>query len=327
MSEQNAGRRDTPLITVLTLSYRSPDLHAAIRSALEQDYARIQYILVDDGTEGFSEGDISEYIEARRNANVEEFLIIRNPENLGTVRAANIGLQHARGEFIFNLAGDDVFADPKVLSDWTDAFQRSGALVMTAYRDVYDENMEHYLGRMPTASQVKRIRRLPPAELFEETAKTNHAFGCCTARSRQCLELYGNYDERYRLVEDHPMILRLLRQGAPLIFFDRVVVRYRNNGASSPSRYNEDYERDVDMIFQNEVLPYTNRPARMTRAHNKWKKKQQSAKRLYAKLQDPGVGAFRAARLKIRFYLHYPIDSFKGLIANPVKLKRLFRKT
>ena len=319
--------KDQPvLVTVLTLSYNSPDLYAAIDSVLKQDYERIQYVLVDDGTEEFSEKSVRAYIEEFRTCNIEDYVIVSNPENYGTVRSTNIGLFRAKGEYIFNLAGDDVFTDLSVISKWVSAFQQSGALVMTAYRNVYEVNMKYSLGRMPTANQVNKIRTLAPVDLFEEVAKGNFIFGCCTAFSRRCLEQYGYYDERYRLIEDHSKILRLLRQGVTIAFFDQSVIQYRGSGSSSGECYNEVYEHDVDLIYQYEIMPYTQNKKRIQKAHSKWKARQQSARDLSVKLQCIGIGRFRVFFLKLRFYGRYPVESIRGFLANPAKLKKMFLK-
>jgi len=314
------------LVTVLTLSYNSPDLYAAIDSVLKQDYKRIQYVLVDDGTEEFSEKSVCTYIEEFRTSNIEDYIIVSNPENYGTVRSTNIGLLRAEGEYIFNLAGDDVFTDSSVISKWVSAFQQSGALVMTAYRNVYDVSMKYYLGRMPTVNQVNKIRTLVPAELFEEVARGNFIFGCCTAFSRRCLEQYGYYDERYKLIEDHSKILRLLRQGVAIAFFDQSVIQYRGNGSSSGECYNKVYEHDVDLIYQYEIMPYTKNKKCIQKAHRKWKTRQQSARDLSVKLQRLGTCSFCAFFLKLGFYGRYPIESIRGLLANPAKLKKMFHR-
>jgi GT2 family glycosyltransferase len=317
--------QETPLITVLTLSYYSPDLYAAVNSVLEQDYKRIQYILADDGTESFSENIISEYIGSRRGLNIEEYIIIKNPENYGTVRAANIGLRHAKGEYIFILAGDDMFAGPSVIREWAAAFKQGGALFMTAYRDIYDEKMEQYLGRMPTAKQARIIRGLTPRKLFEKIAGVNIISGCCTAYSRRCFEQYGYFDEKYKLIEDDSMILRLLRQGASLGFFEKSVVRYRSNGHSSPAKYNEDYERDVDLIFKYEILPHTKNPKRKERLYKNWKKRRRMARELHIKIQRAGNSPLHIFIFKLWFYINFPIASVRGLAANPVKIKKMFK--
>ena len=55
---------DKPVITVLTLSYNSPSLEAAVDSVLAQDYDNIQLIIIDDHSERFDEISLRGYITA-----------------------------------------------------------------------------------------------------------------------------------------------------------------------------------------------------------------------------------------------------------------------
>lgn len=305
--------QDTPLATVIIPSYNSPDLYAALASVLAQDYPRIQLIVVDDGSASFSRREVENYLQ--EHGTLETFTVLVNNENLGTVRTLNRALLCSRGEFLFNLAGDDCFYDDHVLSDWISAFRATGAEVMTAYRGIFDEDLRVQTGRLPTAEQADKIRTLSPAELFEDLAQVNYIFGCCTARTAESLRRYGLFDEGYRLIEDHPMNLKLLRQGVPIIFFDRTVVKYRSGGTSSPLRYNEAYARDVDRVLAHDVLPYTKNQRKMRRKYNQWKRDQKLLRRRAQLLARHGNSRFRAALITLWYGLHHPLRALCKLVA------------
>ena len=78
---------------------------------MEQSYPHIEYIIVDDGSGVFCQDEIRTYIKNRKGNNLEDYQVIVHPQNLGTVKASNTGLVHSHGEYIFNLAADDVFFD------------------------------------------------------------------------------------------------------------------------------------------------------------------------------------------------------------------------
>lgn len=296
-----------PLISVIIPSYNSPDLWGTLESLTAQDYPHIQPVLVDDGSRQFDPEETKRFFHSRNRGNLEQITVLRNPENRGTVYTMNRALTHCKGEYIFNLAGDDCFADPRVLSDWVKAFQRTGAQVMTAYRSVWDEQMVHCFGTEPTADQVRSLQEKSPAALFEELAKANYVFGSATARTARSFQKYGMYDEGYRLIEDHPAILKLLRLGEPIVFFDRTVVRCRVGGTSSAQNYNEVYARDVDRILSCEVLPYTRHPIAMKHAYAQWKREQRILKKRAALFHRFGTGPGARAMIGLWYYLHHPI--------------------
>ena len=138
-------------------------------------------------------------------------------------------------------------------------------------------------------------------------AKANYVFGSATARTAESFRKYGAYDEGYRLVEDHPTILKLLRMGEPILFFDRTVVQCRTGGTSSAQNYNETYARDVDRILTHEVLPHTKHPGAMKRAYAQWKREQRILKKRAALFQRFGTGIAAKAAIGLWYYAHHPI--------------------
>ena len=296
-----------PLISVIIPSYNSPDLWGTLESLAVQDYPHIQPVLVDDGSESFDTAAAEAFFRDHNRGNLEQIIVLQNPENRGTVHTMNRALSHCRGTYIFNLAGDDCFADPQVLSDWVEAFRQTGARVMTAYRSVWDQKLEHCIGTEPTAAQVRSLREKSPKQLFEELAEANFIFGSVTARTAQSFRQYGAYDEAYRLIEDHPAILKLLRQGEPIVFFDRVAVKCRTGGTSSAENYNEVYAQDVDRILTHEVLPYTVHPAAMKRAYARWKREQRILKKRAALYRRFGSGTPAKLMIGLWYYSHHPI--------------------
>lgn len=295
-----------PLASVIIPSYNSPDIYATLDSVLMQDYPRIQLILIDDCSAQFPKEEVTAYIARHSGENLVRWQVLVNPENLGTVRTMNTALGLCEGDYIFNLASDDCFYDERVLSDWVAEFIRTGAPVITAYRKLYDSLLQTPLHIEPSPEQVCAIQSDTPMQLFERLAKSNFIFGCCTARTAACVREYGFYDERFRLVEDHPMALKLLRLGVGIAFFDRIVIKYRGGGISSPEKYNAVYAQDVDNILKYEVLPYTAHPARMHWAYRQWKRDQKLLRRRAQALQRYGTNKVLRLLIHLWYYLHHP---------------------
>ena len=261
-----------PLITVITLSYQSPDLFRAIGSVMEQTYPRIEYFVIDDCSGNFSVEKTESFVSLKKRKNIERVQIIRNERNRGTVFSANLALRLARGEFVFFLAGDDEFHDSRVIEDWTEEFLSTGAKVITAYREVYDDKLEKKIVRLPDRMQVKAIRHAPPQKLFEKLAAENFIFGCCTAYQLSFIQSLGCFDPSYRLIEDWPFILKVLRQGEKICFFDRSVVKHRGGGTSSADRINDFYQNENRKIMEQESLPYSRHPWLLKKRYRAWER-------------------------------------------------------
>lgn len=295
-------------ITVLTPHYRSKELYRTIQSVLNQDYPSIQYLVIIDGPHGESETGVTDYLRQNAGTNVE-WNVLSFGENKGTVRALNYGLRHATGEVIFNLADDDVFSSDTVLSRWTEYMLARCSLVCTARRGLVYPASGEVCAELPTKKQVQLIQNSSPKLLFEKTSAANLIFGSCTAYSHKCIEKYGFYNEKYRLIEDYPKVMELLRSNVKIDFFDEVVVHCRQNGVSAVQNVSESYMKENDSIFKNEVLPYTDHPLQNGFRYLLWRTKVLRYQR-FLKNKDLYAGNFFVQMLN---YIGYPENIFRWI--------------
>jgi glycosyltransferase involved in cell wall biosynthesis len=99
-----------PLVSVICLCYNHARfVEEAIRSVLSQTYSNIQLIVVDDASQDNSVEIISRI--AKENPRI---IFISQKENTGNCRAFNQGLTKASGEFIIDLAADDILLADRV---------------------------------------------------------------------------------------------------------------------------------------------------------------------------------------------------------------------
>lgn len=262
---------DIPLITVITLSYNSEFLFESINSVLNQTYPKIEYVIVDDGSDSFKIDEVFAFINKHKQKNLLDYKVIINPKNMGTVKASNVAIVHSTGEFLFNLAADDVFYDVQVLEKWVREFIKRKSLVMTAQSAVYDSTLTCFQKVLPERKEVSVLESGDTNQVFEQLCYANFIYGCCTARSRRVFDSFGLYNEKYKLIEDYPFALSISRHGVPIDYWNVPVIRYRKGGISSPRNFNKAYEDDSDLIFKSEILPYTKHKIKVTVYYKAWK--------------------------------------------------------
>ena len=96
--------------SVITLTYAHFNhLKETILSVCAQDYHDIEYIICDDGSKSFPEEQIIKWIEDNKGPNLRQYKILRQAENVGTVRNINHAYSHASGDYFINLSCGDVF--------------------------------------------------------------------------------------------------------------------------------------------------------------------------------------------------------------------------
>ena len=95
-----------PAVSVVIPSYNMGNyIGEAISSVLQQTYRDFEIIVVDDGST-----DDTERIINRYNGNIRYI----KQSNSGPAQARNLGIQHARGDFVSLLDADDLFIKNKL---------------------------------------------------------------------------------------------------------------------------------------------------------------------------------------------------------------------
>ena len=293
-----------PRVTIITPVYNSPDVLDTVKSVLSQDYPEIQYIVIDDGSDHFDSDQIE---EAAKIVNQKvELIIMKNQFNIGTVRTLNRAIAASDGKYIFSIAADDTLHDTRAISDWVNEFESTGAAVVMGLRDVYDHTMNVRLRVDPSKKQYRQIQSASPQELFEMMNSCNLIIGCCTAQSRETFDKYGLYNETYKYIEDYPRYLFLSRMGVKIHLFNRIVVNYRQGGISSQANFNETYEKENDLIFDKEVLPYTSNRQRCIEDYSRWKKRI-VMKASFIQNYQHAEGLLTRGVLVLKYIIHDPL--------------------
>lgn len=101
---------NNPLVSVLCLSYNQKKfVEEAIQSVFNQTYPFIQLIVLDDGSSDGSAQTITRFLGDKASV---VFLI--NETNQGYTKSLNKALSYATGEFIVDLAADDILMPTRV---------------------------------------------------------------------------------------------------------------------------------------------------------------------------------------------------------------------
>lgn len=99
--------QNTPLVTIICLCYNHEQFVVeALNSVINQTYKNIELIIVDDRSSDNSVNVIKEWLK-----NHPEIPFIANEKNQGNTKAFNKGLKISKGDYIIDLAADDVLME------------------------------------------------------------------------------------------------------------------------------------------------------------------------------------------------------------------------
>lgn len=210
-------------VSIITIAYNSAEtIEATIQSVLAQDYADIEYIVID----GASTDQTMEIVNRYKSQIAK---VVSEPDK-GIYDAMNKGVKQATGDIIGILNSDDFYADKHVISDVVKTFGASPS-AEALYADlVYvDRKMPERVVRYWKAGAYNRTRFrtgwMPPHPTFFVRRKRYEAHGL------YCLEL--------RSAADYELMLRFLyKHEIECTYLSRVITHMRVGGESNVSLKN-----------------------------------------------------------------------------------------
>lgn len=205
--------RDLPAVTVVIPCFNQGRyLPAAIASVRRQRYARLECLVVDDGST-----DETAALAAGLGASV------LTQTNQGVAAARNAGLAAARGDFVVFLDADDELLPGAVAAELAAFGSPSGAAAVVGRCQAMDA-----AGRaLPTSHH-----RVDAASLYREWLSRNFVWtpGAAMFR-RDALEELGGFPVDLGPAADYAVYLRLSRADR-VVLLSRDLVRYRQHDAS-----------------------------------------------------------------------------------------------
>lgn len=230
-----------PLVTIVTPTYdRAHYLPETIESILSQDYANLEYVVLDNGSTDATPEILRGYGDDIRWEH--------HPENIGLSRAINRGLELARGQILGFVSDDDPLL-PGAISALVEVFQsKPDVLVVYPDWDVIDGEGRH----------VRHIATFDYA--YVDMVRYHHTYpGPGTLFRRSVLDRIGGLDESFRIVSDYDFWLRAGLLG-PFCRCPRTLARYRQHAAAATQVERgvglaREHIRVIDKLYERTDLP------------------------------------------------------------------------
>jgi glycosyltransferase involved in cell wall biosynthesis len=225
------------LVSVIMPVYNARKyLAEAADSVVTQTYSAWELLLVDDGSTDGSTDLARQY--AQRDPKRVRFLTHPDRRNRGASAARNLGLAHARGEFIAFLDADDVWLPEKLT-------EQVALLRATPQADVlYGRTLLWYswTGRPEDAGRDRAPRLRVPTErpilaprLLAACVAGRAAVPCtCSVLMRRpAVDAAGGFEEKFQRVYTDQVFYSKLLLHAPALAVDVCWDKYRQHPESS----------------------------------------------------------------------------------------------
>ncbi len=194
----------SPRVSVVIPSYRRPDLVGrALRSVLDQTFADLEVIIVDDNAKGAAEQLATEKTITGQFSD-ERIRYIVNDSSKGGAEARNVGIRHALGEYVAFLDDDEDWLPEKLEKQviMMDAAEKDVGVIDTGFFD-WKKN-----GAVRTVLPKMQGWILEP--LLCKTGGRAPKLSTMLCR-RSALVKAGMFDAALRARQDYDLYIRLAR--------------------------------------------------------------------------------------------------------------------
>lgn len=195
-----------------------PYARQAIESVLTQSYPNVELIVVDDGS---SDGS-KEMIHMLKQE--KKFQYVDIPSALGNCKAFNRGFTLSKGEYIIDLAADDLLLPERVLTG-INTFLKSDSGVTFCDVMNLDPNGVHLGTHFKRSINGDIAEEVPEGDVYQELIKRYFISPPGMMIRREVLEELGGYDESLSY-EDFDFWIRSSRNWT-YAFTDEVLVMKR----------------------------------------------------------------------------------------------------
>jgi len=186
--------QNNPLVTIICLCYNHETFVVeSLNSVINQTYPFIELIIVDDCSSDNSKTIITTWLEKKT-----KFQFIANETNLGNTKSFNKALKLANGEYVIDLAADDILM-PNCVESQINAFKNSQYAspgVVYGNVELISENGTFDSYYFPVNNQKKTIEKRITGDIYQSVLSGGNSICSVSAMIKKTVfDRLQGYDE------------------------------------------------------------------------------------------------------------------------------------
>jgi|ERR1035437_934679 Glycosyltransferases, probably involved in cell wall biogenesis len=250
-----------PLVSIIVITYNSSKfVLETLESAKAQTYRNIELIVTDDNSTDETVDICKKWIDENAVQFVRATLVL-SKSNTGIPANINRGVNLAKGFWIKCIAGDDVLAE--------DCIAELIYYINTQQEDIqilYSDLIRFY-GNSIKNIEIKKFenakfcsRESTADDQYQILLRSNRVSAATIIIRRDLLLSVNGFDERFNLLEDWPLWVKITYAGYKIYYLDKPLVYYRlhENNLSMSTNQNYLYHpvNKINIMFkEKELIP------------------------------------------------------------------------
>jgi cellulose synthase/poly-beta-1,6-N-acetylglucosamine synthase-like glycosyltransferase len=235
-TDRGKQAQPAPLVSVIIPAFNAADhVGAALKSVFAQSFIDYEVILVNDGSPD------TERLEQAIQPYILQITYLKQA-NRGPSGARNLGIRHARGEWIAFLDSDDAWL-PQYLAEQF-RFLRSDPALDMVYCDATLEGESGDAGK--TFMQV--CPSIGPVTFESVLVEQTQVLTSGTVVRRRSVAGVGFFDEDLRWSEDHDLWLRVIHVGGKVAYQRQSLLRRNVRPGSQGSAPGALYDGEMQSL-------------------------------------------------------------------------------
>ena len=186
--------QENPLVTIICLAYNHEKFVVeTLNSVVNQNYSPIELIIMDDCSSDATKSIIEDWLLSHSDAR-----FIANEVNLGNTKSFNNALKIAKGNYIIDLAADDLLM-PNGIQMQVEALQKStfkNLGIVYGNAEIINENGSFNSYYFPVDANGKVITKRKTGDIYSSVLSSGDSIcSVSTLIKKDVFDFLGGYDE------------------------------------------------------------------------------------------------------------------------------------
>lgn len=243
------------LVSVVVITYNSQDtIIETLNSIYEQTYKSLELIVSDDCSTDNTIDIVKKWIRQHGKRFIRCGISIAK-KNGGVVANCNKGIRRANGDYIKEIAGDDILKKDCITECLNCMYQGEYDVVYSRLKCFGDAKMVKEMEKSLKTSYVA-LKSNDQKIIKEYYLKNNFIPTPSVFFKRKVFDSIGGYDCRFPFWEDAPFFMKVINKKYRVGFIDKETILYRVSSSSLGHAASNGISSYVDFKFMQSQVRY-----------------------------------------------------------------------